>query len=108
MSELNTKSIFKLELDQVLELLAECAGSQEGKAACRALRPVSDLDDVRHMQAETTAASELCNRRGNPNFGDVFDVPMDFVGMDSAAYYKVIYEEDMFRCELVKGGYVNG
>ncbi|MBQ8604964.1 MAG: hypothetical protein IJ410_09020 [Oscillospiraceae bacterium] len=41
-------------------------------------------------------------------FGDVFDVPMDFVGMDSAAYYKVIYEEDMFRCELVKGGYVNG
>ena len=41
-------------------------------------------------------------------FGDVFDVPMDFVGMDSAAYYKVIYDEDMFRCQLVKGGYVNG
>ena len=74
MSELNTKSVYKLELDQVLELLAECAGSQEGKAACRVLRPVSDLDEVRHMLAETTAASNLCTRRGHPNFGDVCDV----------------------------------
>ena len=30
MSELYNKSLLKLELDQVLELLAECAGSAEG------------------------------------------------------------------------------
>ena len=34
MSELYEKSLLKLELDQVLSLLAECAGSTEGKAAC--------------------------------------------------------------------------
>ncbi len=74
MSELYEKSLLKLELDRVLELLAECAGSLEGKAACMRLRPVSDLEDVQAMLDETTAASDLCTRKGNPNFGDVNDV----------------------------------
>ena len=60
MSELYQKSLLKLELDQVLELLAECAGSQEGKEACRNLRPTSDLEDVQMMLEQTTAASDLC------------------------------------------------
>ena len=34
MSELYEKSLRKLELDQVLQLLAECAGSEGGKEAC--------------------------------------------------------------------------
>ena len=34
MSELYEKSLLKLELDQVLELLAGCAGSAGGKEAC--------------------------------------------------------------------------
>ena len=58
MSELYEKSLHKLELDQVLQLLAECAGSQEGKAACLRLTPSSDLDVVNEMLGETTAASE--------------------------------------------------
>ena len=74
MSELYEKSLLKLELDQVLELLAECAGSGEGKEACRRVRPSSDLEDVQAMLAETSAASDLCTRKGNPNFGDVHDV----------------------------------
>ena len=43
MSELYEKSLHKLELDQVLQLLADCAGSQEGKAACLRLTPETDL-----------------------------------------------------------------
>ena len=74
MSELYEKSLRKLELDQVLQLLADCAGSAEGKDACLRLRPSSDLDEVREMLEETTAASDLCTRKGNPNFGDVKDV----------------------------------
>jgi len=74
MSELYEKSLLKLELDQVLTLLAECAGSEDGKAACLALRPVRDLEDVQSMLDETTAASELCTKRGNPNFSGVQDV----------------------------------
>ena len=74
MSELYEKSLYKLELDQVLTQLAECAGSSEGKEACLRLRPVSDLEDVQAMLQETTAASDLCTRKGNPSFSDVKDV----------------------------------
>ena len=74
MSELYEKSQIKLELNQILVMLADCAGSVEGKEACQNLQPTSDLEDVRAMLAETTAASELSTRKGNPNFSEVRDV----------------------------------
>ncbi len=74
MSELYEKSLIKLELDQVLAQLAECAGSLEGKAACLGLRPQSDLEEVQQLLEETTAASDLCTLKGNPNFAGVKDV----------------------------------
>ena len=74
MSELYEKSLLKLELDKVLEQLAECAGSQIGKESCRSLRPVSDLEEVQILLDQTTAASDLCTRKGNPSFSGVADV----------------------------------
>lgn len=74
MSDLYERSLHKLELDQVLELLAEHAGSSEGKQRCLTLRPVTDIDDVRTLLGETTAASTLCTKKGNPSFSDVKDV----------------------------------
>ena len=74
MSELYEKSLVKLELPLVLEQLAACAGSQGGKEACLRLRPTSDLEDVNLLLEQTTAASELCTKKGNPVFGDVSDV----------------------------------
>ena len=70
MSQLYDKSLLKLELDQVLQLLTECAGSVDGKAACLQLRPASDLETVQTLLAETTAASNLCTQKGNPNFSE--------------------------------------
>ena len=74
MSELYDKSIYKLELDQILELLASCAGSEEGKTRCRLLRPQTDLEDVNLLLEQTTAASDLTTRKGNPGFSEVYDV----------------------------------
>lgn len=76
MSELYTKSLEKLELNQILQRLAACAGSTGGKAACLDLRPISDVDDVRHLLAETTAAADLCTLKGNPSFSGVCDVTL--------------------------------
>ena len=73
MSELYEKSLGKLELDQVLQLLSQCAGSLGGKEACLLVRPSSDLEEVEMMLAQTTAASNLCTKKGNPVFGDVTD-----------------------------------
>ncbi len=74
MSELYEKSLVKLELPLVLEQLADCAGSRGGKEACLQLRPTSDLEDVNLLLEQTTAASGLCTRKGNPVFADVTDV----------------------------------
>lgn len=74
MSDLYDKSLIKLELDQVLALLAENAGSAEGKAACLSLRPESDLETVRSLLAQTTAASDLCTQKGRPSFSGISDI----------------------------------
>ena len=74
MSELYEKSILKLELDRVLEMLAACAGSQEGRAACLRLRPNTDLDDVRQLLEDTTEAFHLSSKKGYPRFSELRDV----------------------------------
>ncbi len=74
MSELYEKSLLKLELDHVLSLLADCAGSIDAKAACLSIRPVSDLEDVQAMLDETSAASDLSTRKGYPHFSGVVNI----------------------------------
>ena len=74
MSELYEKSLVKLELNQVLAMLADCAGSEGGKEACLKLRPTSDLEEVEQMLGQTTAASELSTRKGYPAFASAADV----------------------------------
>ena len=76
MSTLYEKSQIKLELNQVLEQLAQCAASHDAKEVCRQIKPVSDLYDVKAMQEETSAAVALCEKKGNPSFGDINDVSL--------------------------------
>ena len=63
MSELYEKSLQKLELDRVLEMLAERAGSEMGKEVCRRLKPTSDLEEVQERldQKMTTAFHAVHN-----------------------------------------------
>ena len=110
MSELYEKSLLKLELDQVLELLAECAGSYEGKAACRNLRPTSDLEDVRMMLEQTTAASDLCTKKGNPGFGEVRDVSASLERADRGGTLQpkeLLHIASVLRCARTIKGYVS-
>ena len=74
MSELYEKSFIKLELDQVLQMLADCAGSEEGKAACRSLQPSTDIDEVKLLLNQTSVASDLSTRKGYPGFSGTRDV----------------------------------
>jgi len=74
MSELYEKSQLKLELNQVLSLLADCAGSSDGKECCLQLKPSADIDNVRLLLEETTAASTLSTNKGYPGFSEVRDV----------------------------------
>ena len=69
MNELYEKSLKKLELDKVLELLAAHAGSEAAKQACRALIPLDDADDICALQKETTDACRLITLKGSPSLG---------------------------------------
>ena len=108
MSELYEKSLRKLELDQVLELLAECAGSQDGKEACRSIRPASDLEDVRLLLRETSAASDLCTQKGNPNFADTKDVSASLERADRGGALQpveLLHIAGVLRCARTVKGY---
>ena len=110
MSELYEKSLLKLELDKVLMMLAACAGSQEGKAACLRLRPTSDLDDVRLLLDQTTAASDLCTRKGNPGFADIQDVSASLERADRGGTLQtaeLLKIASVLRCARNIKGYVS-
>lgn len=110
MSELYEKSLIKLELNQVLELLADCAGSMEGKAACKALKPSSDLEDVQAMLNETAAASDLCTRKGNPSFSELQDVTASLERADRGGCLQpkeLLAIAGVLRCARTVKGYVS-
>jgi len=109
MSELYNKSLQKLELEQVLQLLAECAGSEDGKRACLQLRPTADLEDVQTMLSETTAASDLCTRKGNPSFADVSDVSASLERADRGGCLQpkeLLHIAGVLRCTRNIKGYI--
>ena len=110
MSELYDKSLLKLELDQVLLLLADCAGSSAGKAACVALQPTSDLEDVQLLLDQTSAAYDLCTRKGNPAFSDVKDVSSSLERADrggSLQPKELLHIAGVLRCTRTIKGYVS-
>ena len=74
MSELYEKSLSKLELNGVLDLLAAQAVSDAAKEVCRNLKPETDAEEVRRLQEQTTAACKLISLKGSPSLGGIRDV----------------------------------
>lgn len=110
MSELYDKSLIKLELDQVLSLLAECAGSEGGKESCLQLRPTSDLEEAELLLQQTTAASDLCTKKGNPVFSNVCNVSASLERADrggSLQPKELLSIAGVLRCARTIKGYVS-
>ena len=74
MTELYKKSLKKLELDLVLQMLADQASSDEAKCRCVAMQPLTDRDDIRVLQSQTSAACQLIVQKGSPGLGGIKDV----------------------------------
>lgn len=110
MSELYEKSLVKLELNQVLAMLADCAGSEGGKQACLKLRPTSDLEEVEQMLGQTTAASELSTRKGYPAFASAADVSASLERADrggSLQPKELLQIGGILRCTRSVKGYIS-
>ena len=74
MTELYEKSLNKLELNAVLRQLADCAQSDAGKERCLALLPITDDEEIRILQGQTTAACKLITLKGSPSFGALKEI----------------------------------
>ena len=74
MNELYEKSLHKLELDKVLSLLADQACSPAGKEQCLKIEPLTDADEIRLLQKQTSAACRMITLKGSPGLAGVSDV----------------------------------
>ena len=111
MSILYEKSVKKLELDKVLSLLAECAGSSEGKMECLRIKPVSDLDEVQKALSETTAAVKMSLEKGCPGFGNIVDVSASLERANRGGAllpHELIEIAQILRCARETKTYVSG
>ena len=71
MQTLYRKSIRTLELTAILDRLASHALCDDAKGAALSLFPSDDIDDVRRLISETSAAVRLIGLKGSPPFSGV-------------------------------------
>ncbi len=63
-----------LELDRVLNMLAECAGNSDAASLARELAPTADFYEAERLLAQTDCAYTLTCRYGSPSFGTMSNV----------------------------------
>ena len=71
---MNERALKVLEYNKIIDSLTDCAGSALGKEKCRALVPLTKLDDIREMQQETADALSRIYRKGSLSFSGIHDV----------------------------------
>lgn len=71
---MNSKALKALEYFKIIEQLTEKASSSLGKNLCRQLVPLTDINEIRHMQTQTRDALLRIFQKGSISFGSVKDV----------------------------------
>lgn len=63
-----------LELDRVLNMLADCSGNVDAAELARELTPTADFCEAERLLAETDCAYTLTCRYGSPSFGSMSNI----------------------------------
>ncbi len=71
---MNSKALYTLEFNKILEQLAELAETEGAAEMALHLTPSSDIEKVRRMQQRTTDAKMLVGIKGTPSFGHIKDI----------------------------------
>ncbi|MYL29120.1 MULTISPECIES: endonuclease MutS2 [Halobacillus] len=71
---MNQRILHVLEYKKIIEQLNEQAASSLGKEKTAALKPSSDLDEVRQLQRETDEAGQVLRLKGHVPLGGIFDI----------------------------------
>ena len=73
---MNQKVLHTLEYTKIINLLAQKASSEPGRAMCRELTPMTDLESINLAQQETADALSMLLTKGSTSFGGNRDVSM--------------------------------
>jgi len=71
---MDERTLRVLELDKILNALAERCATEMAKELVRALLPSADLEEVRRRQRETSDARHRLERFGTPPLGGISDI----------------------------------
>ncbi|MBR2188905.1 MAG: endonuclease MutS2 [Eubacterium sp.] len=82
---MNEKALNTLEFHKITDRLSSLATCPLGQAACRALKPLSELTAIDQLQEETSAALGRLFRNGTPSFGGAKDIFMSFKRLEAGS-----------------------
>ncbi|MBR3133031.1 MAG: endonuclease MutS2 [Clostridia bacterium] len=68
---MQTKTLFKLEYNKILDILSEFSETQTGKKHCKELTPYDNKEKIQKAQKETTDACILIDRKTSPSFYNI-------------------------------------
>lgn len=71
---MNEKVLRVLEYDKIIEMLADKASSDPGRALCRSLKPMTDLAEISLAQTQTKDALSRLFKKGSISFGSNKDL----------------------------------
>jgi len=71
---MNEKTLLKLEYDKIINLLVDQASSESGKRRCKALLPMTDLEDINTAEEQTAAAFTRIVKKGRLSFSGCYSV----------------------------------
>lgn len=73
---MNEKVLHTLEYTKIINLLVQKASSEPGRAMCRELTPMTDLESINLAQQETADALSMLFTKGSTSFGGNRNVSM--------------------------------
>ncbi|KHE71738.1 endonuclease MutS2 [Halobacillus sp. BBL2006] len=71
---MNQRILHVLEYKKIIDQLSEQTASSLGKEKAAALKPSSDLEEVRFLQKETDEAAQVLRLKGHVPLGGIFDI----------------------------------
>ena len=71
---MNEKALKTLEYNKIIEQLAQYAHSEQAKARCLALRPITDIDEIEQLQLQTKDALNRIFKSGSLSFSGVNNI----------------------------------
>lgn len=79
---MNEKALNTLEYHKILALLAEYTSCEDTKAACLALRPITDINEINHLQQTTADALSRIYKKGALSFSGTHNIHASLKRLD--------------------------